>query len=323
MSESGWLWGHRRSFPKEHAKDFGAWSDPDARLRNDARHGCAMDFEQTGDFGGRLAPGWHGFDDLLLLLGVIFGFRPGTRPWARASWRPARVRSRIISRSNSAKEPSICISMRPAGPDVSIDSASDRNFALPSRDVHAKDQRKLPPSAATTFLKPAWRKLVGTGATLDHRAYEVAAMMTLRDRLRSGDIWVEGSRAFRAFDDYLLPRETFAARRRAGELGLAVADRFDDWRTERVKLLDSRLQEIDALAAASSAKPSSPPKVFRSARSAKSRPMNPTSSRDGSMACCRVCASPSFSPKCTAGQGSPIGSVICAPERRPKIVWRS
>jgi hypothetical protein len=30
-------------------------------------------------------------------------------------------------------------------------------------------------------------------------------MMTLRDRLRSGDIWVEGSRAFRAFDDFLLP----------------------------------------------------------------------------------------------------------------------
>ena len=29
--------------------------------------------------------------------------------------------------------------------------------------------------------------------------------MTLRDRLRAGDIWVEGSRAFRAFDDFLLP----------------------------------------------------------------------------------------------------------------------
>lgn len=56
------------------------------------------------------------------------------------------------------------------------------------RDVHAKDQRKLPPRATTAFLKPAWRKLVGTGATIDRRAYEVAAMMALRDRLRSGDI---------------------------------------------------------------------------------------------------------------------------------------
>jgi hypothetical protein len=84
--------------------------------------------------------------------------------------------------------------------------------------VHAKDQRKLPPRAPTTFLKPAWRKLVGSGATLDRLAYEVAAMMTLRDRLRSGDVWVEGSRAFRAFDDFLLPPETFVARRRQNDL---------------------------------------------------------------------------------------------------------
>ncbi|HME85120.1 MAG TPA: Tn3 family transposase, partial [Roseiarcus sp.] len=118
------------------------------------------------------------------------------------------------------------------------------------RDVHAKDQRKLPPRATTAFLKPAWRKLVGTGATIDRRAYEVAAMMALRDRLRSGDIWVEGSRAFRAFGDFLLPPETFAARRREDDLRLVVPDRFDDWRTERNALLESRLREVDALAAA-------------------------------------------------------------------------
>lgn len=118
------------------------------------------------------------------------------------------------------------------------------------REVHAKDQRKLPPSATTAFLKPAWRKLVGTGATLDRRAYEVAAMTALRDRLRSGDIWVEGSRAFRAFDDFLLPPETFATRRRENDLRLVVPDSFDDWRAERNALLESRLREIDALAAA-------------------------------------------------------------------------
>ena len=61
-------------------------------------------------------------------------------------------------------------------------------------------------------------------------------MMTLRDRLQSGDVWVEGSRAFRAFDDFLLPPDAFATRRRDGELGLAVADRFEDWRDEKTKL---------------------------------------------------------------------------------------
>jgi hypothetical protein len=38
------------------------------------------------------------------------------------------ARARIISRSNSAKDQSICVSMRPAGPDVSIDSVKDQNF---------------------------------------------------------------------------------------------------------------------------------------------------------------------------------------------------
>ncbi len=75
-------------------------------------------------------------------------------------------------------------------------------------------------------------------------------MMTLRDSLRSGDIWVEGSRVFRAFGDFLLPPEAFVTRRQEGELGLAVPDRFDDWRAERTALLESRLQEIDAVAAA-------------------------------------------------------------------------
>jgi len=32
-------------------------------------------------------------------------------------------------------------------------------------------------------------------------------LATLRDRLRGSDIWVAGSRDYRAFEDYLLPAE--------------------------------------------------------------------------------------------------------------------
>ena len=92
------------------------------------------------------------------------------------------------------------------------------------RGLHAARPRHLPQRPPTAFLKATWRKLVGRGSTFDRRAYEVAVMMTLRDGLRSGDIWVEGSRAFRAFGDFLLPPETFVARRQEGELGLAVPE---------------------------------------------------------------------------------------------------
>ena len=117
------------------------------------------------------------------------------------------------------------------------------------RAIHANGPRKFPSLPPMAFLSPTWRKLVRADSGVDRRAYEVAVMMTLRDRLQAGDVWVEGSRAFRAFDDFLLPPDVFATRRRDGELGLAVGDRFEDWRDEKTKRLETRLREVDALAA--------------------------------------------------------------------------
>ncbi len=118
------------------------------------------------------------------------------------------------------------------------------------RELHASGAKKLPPRAPMGFLRPIWRKVVKTDAGTDRRAYEVAVMMALRERLRSGDVWVEGSRAFRAFDDFLLPRDAFENWRDADELGLAVPDRFEDWRDDKAKRLETRLREVDALTAA-------------------------------------------------------------------------
>ena len=62
------------------------------------------------------------------------------------------------------------------------------------RELHAKGAKKLPARAPMSFLRTAWRKLVKTDDGGDRRAYEVAVMMALRERLQSGDVWVEGSR---------------------------------------------------------------------------------------------------------------------------------
>ena len=118
------------------------------------------------------------------------------------------------------------------------------------RELHASGAKKLPVRSPTNFLRPAWRKVVRADAGNDRRAYEVAVMIALRERLRSGDVWVEGSRAFRAFDDFLLPRDAFENRRKADDLGLAVPDRFEDWRDDKAKRLETRLREVDALTAA-------------------------------------------------------------------------
>jgi hypothetical protein len=68
-----------------------------------------VNLEQAGDLGGALAPEWHRLDDVPFLFGCSLGFRPEACPLDLASRSPAPVRSRIISRSNSANEPSALV----------------------------------------------------------------------------------------------------------------------------------------------------------------------------------------------------------------------
>jgi TnpA family transposase len=65
--------------------------------------------------------------------------------------------------------------------------------------------RALPKRPPASFLPPKWRKLIFASAAADRRLYETAVLATLRDRLRGANIWVAGSRDYRAFEDYLLP----------------------------------------------------------------------------------------------------------------------
>jgi hypothetical protein len=67
--------------------------------------------------------------------------------------------------------------------------------------------RALPKRLAASFLPAKWRELIFANGTADRRLYEIAVLATLRERLRGSDIWVAGSRDYRAFEDYLLPAE--------------------------------------------------------------------------------------------------------------------
>jgi len=66
----------------------------------------------------------------------------------------------------------------------------------------------------------------------------------LRDRLRASDIWVDGSRAFRAFDDFLLPPKVFDDMQRERKLGLSVPQQCVEWIEERRSTLDARMKEV-------------------------------------------------------------------------------
>ena len=118
-------------------------------------------------------------------------------------------------------------------------------------EMYAHGRRTLPETLPTSFLRPRWRRLVfPDGGALDRRAFEIAAVVHLRERIGSGSVWVEGSRAYRTLDDYLLPRAVFSAMVEDGETGLPVDHDFASWMAERRQLLAHRLVEVDGKAAA-------------------------------------------------------------------------
>jgi TnpA family transposase len=75
------------------------------------------------------------------------------------------------------------------------------------REMDRDGTRALPKRPPSSFLPPQWRKLIFANGAADRRLYETAVLATLRERLRGSNIWVTGSRDYRAFEDYLLPVE--------------------------------------------------------------------------------------------------------------------
>ncbi len=117
------------------------------------------------------------------------------------------------------------------------------------RGMNTDNARKVPADAPTGFIKPRWQKLVMTDAGIDRRYYELCALSELKNSLRSGDIWVQGSRQFKDFEDYLVPPEKFASLKQSSALPLAVAIDCDQYLSERLELLEAQLAAVNRMAA--------------------------------------------------------------------------
>jgi len=77
--------------------------------------------------------------------------------------------------------------------------------ALP-RDGNSAGKRTLPRTAPIAFIRKGWRPFVlDADGKPDRRAWEVCVLTELRDRLRAGDIWVQGSRRYRNGTVNLVP----------------------------------------------------------------------------------------------------------------------
>jgi hypothetical protein len=109
------------------------------------------------------------------------------------------------------------------------------------RDMKSNNARKMPPNAPVAFVKTRWKALVITDEGIDRRYYELCALSELRNALRSGDIWVQGSRQFKDFDEYLIPTEKYTELKSVGSLPLLIETDCDRYLNERRERLAQQL----------------------------------------------------------------------------------
>jgi hypothetical protein len=115
------------------------------------------------------------------------------------------------------------------------------------RGMNSGSTRKVPADAPTAFIKPRWRPLVIANGGIDRRFYEICVLSELKNSLRSDDIWIQGPRQFRDFEEYLLPPEKFAEFKHARTLPVAVNPYCEQYLLERLSLLEEQLATANRL----------------------------------------------------------------------------
>ena len=113
-------------------------------------------------------------------------------------------------------------------------------------DIQTGKRRKLPDDAPVDFITPSWNKLVFENDQQhieilpQRQPYELCALANLRDRLRSGDIFVGISRKYADFNSFLLSNTQWELLRDdfCSQISMPSIP------TERI---DQRLQELESL----------------------------------------------------------------------------
>jgi hypothetical protein len=77
------------------------------------------------------------------------------------------------------------------------------------RALNTANQRKLPDNVPLDFVADNWRRFVMPQGQPTRRAYELCTLSTLRDKLRSGDIYLPHSRRYTDPETFLIPRSAW------------------------------------------------------------------------------------------------------------------
>lgn len=114
-------------------------------------------------------------------------------------------------------------------------------------EIHTGNRRQLPVDAPIGFISSSWRSYVTEDSGLNRRYYELAALWILRQRLRSGGVYVSHSRHFTELESYFLPRDKWSQlRSQVAEL-TGTPQNAQSRLKEREQELVSLLAQVESL----------------------------------------------------------------------------
>ncbi|SHN08116.1 Transposase and inactivated derivatives, TnpA family [Chryseobacterium carnipullorum] len=111
-------------------------------------------------------------------------------------------------------------------------------------DLYEGKIKRLPEKLPSGFIRKRWEELVFTENGTDRKFYELCIFSELKNHLRSGDLWVQGSRQYKDFEDYLIPADRFTEMRDQNQVPLDVALNVEEFLSERMELLSNKIQIV-------------------------------------------------------------------------------
>ena len=112
-------------------------------------------------------------------------------------------------------------------------------------ELNQSGVRKIPPHPPISFIARKWLPFVMQQGIAQRRAYELCLLSALRDRLRSGDIFLPTSRRYANPETYLIPKQQWPALKGevCQQLGLTYDGTLD--LSHRADELKTLLKEVD------------------------------------------------------------------------------
>ena len=117
-------------------------------------------------------------------------------------------------------------------------------------EMYRSGKRSLPEMRRRPSSASPGGHLYSMASTIDRKAYVLCALSELRDRLRAGDVWVDGSRQYQDFENYLLPKATYTLLKAEGPLPLAIETDSERYLAGRCDALARELSVVSKLAEA-------------------------------------------------------------------------